>query len=189
MASPKKAYLFLFTDWHLQQGTENEMPENWPPFCNTTPPDKRPLREIFKDIHRQRDKLLPKNFPLEEKMELKPSGSGPEIIDAQGEPPWENVWGVIIDRNAVSSTTNSEKLTSMAVRLHKTLASRRHLIDLFVTPRGNEETPDPLKRYEASFVIYIVENSAEFTFAVAGALVQASQQSHPAVTKFISDRF
>ena len=189
MTSEKEAYVFLFTEWHLRQGKSNESPENWPPFCNANPPDGRPLREIVKDIHRIRDNLLPKNFPREEKMEFRPSGTGPEAIGSKAEPKWESVWGVIIDRSAVCQA-NEEKLTSMGVRLNKTLGRRRgYRVDLFITPRGDKETPGPLKRYEDSFIVQIVDNSNEFAIVVAGALVQSSQRPNAAVTTYMNDNY
>lgn len=189
MTSEKQAYVFLFTEWHLQQGKLNERPENWPPFCNTNPPDNRPLREIVKDIHKKRDKLLPRNFPREEKMEFRPSGSGPEAIGSKAEPKWERVWGVVIDRSAVS-LANEEKLTSMGVRLNDTMDHRRgYRIDLFITPRGDEETPGPIKRYEDSFTVQIVENCEEFVIVVAGALVHSSQRPKAAVRNFMTDNY
>lgn len=122
-------------------------------------------------------------------MELRPSGSGPEVIGKKAEPKWENVWGVVLDRESIS-LSNAEKLSSMALRLSKTIRDRRgYLVDLIITPRGDEDTPIPLKRYETSFAVQIVENAEEFEIAVAGALVQSSQRISSEVAQHIKDQY
>src|SRR5437879_6310169 len=131
MSRGKKANVFVFTDWHLQAGRKNQTPLNWPPFCDSTPPDPSSLTKIVEGIHRRRDRLLPKDFPAEEKMELR-LGGGPEVIESGKKFHWDQVWGVILDRTAVSSETNRQRLTSMAVQLNKTLPVRGgYPIDLF----------------------------------------------------------
>jgi hypothetical protein len=187
MSSPKQASLFVFTDWHLQADKGKRRPENWPPFGKANPPNTRSLSEIVKDIHSLRDRLLPRDFPAEEKVELKPTGGGPELIDSKGEPRWDLIWGVMVDRDAVGA--NSTKLISMGVRLNDSAKRRKSVVELFVTPRGDQQTPSELKRYEDSFSVKMVDSYDEFLAVVAVLLVQSAQNLDPIVVKFTNGRY
>lgn len=184
----KQAYVFLFTDWHSQNA--GRKPEEWPPFCQRVPPDERSILNLAQEINQRYDRLLPSDFPPEEKMQLTTSRIGLEAIETDAEPKWEKVWGVIVDRGALSATVNSDKLRKMAIQVTKAAADRGgRLVGVFLTPRGNGSTPAPLTRYQRSFTIYNIDSPDEFIAMLAGMLVMATQQDDAAVAEHIKKNY
>lgn len=188
MSNP--AYVFLFTDWHLQKGNTGRRPEEWPPFSQRVPPDKRPILKMAEEINRRYGRIIASDFPPEKRMEITTSRIGVEAIESDAEPDWENVWGVIVDRGALSSASNSDKLRKMAIGLSETIGVRRgRLVGLFLTPRGDGSTPAPLSRYQRSFVINNVDTPDEFIIMAASMLAMATQEADAEVIKHIEKAY
>jgi hypothetical protein len=185
----KRAVIFLFTDWHLQKANAGRKPEEWPPFCYNQPPDRRPIFDLTAEINQRLGRLLPKNFPPADRVQLDPTRMGLEVIESAAEPKWKEVWGVMIDRRALSAADNADKLSKMAKSLSETLKDRKGRAEVFVTPEGDGNPPPQLAWYLRSFGIYIVGKPDEFTGVAAGLLAAAVQKAEVAVVEHIKDLF
>jgi hypothetical protein len=183
----KRAVIFLFTNWHLQNA--GRKPEEWPPFSYDKPPDKRPILALAAEINQRLGRLLPKNFPPEKRVRLDPARIGLEVIESSAEPKWQEVWGVMVDRGALAEDENVVKLRKMANSLAETLPARKTRVDLFVTPPGDENPPEPLSWYLDSFVLYNVGKSDEFIATAAGLLASATQKAEVVVVKQIEQMY
>lgn len=173
----KDLFFFLFTDWHQVHGRRID---DWMPFGVNTPPDTHTIQAIKDEVNRRLENILATDFPLEEKMEFNYLNVGPEVIESKAEPKWEKVWGAIVDRAAATTAGNSEKLRKMAIRLAKSkedAAGRgKHAAALFVTPKGNTKTLQPLSRYQQSFEIYHASEYLELVLVIAGWVAATTQR-------------
>jgi hypothetical protein len=141
---------------------------------------------MLADIHQQRDRLLSPDLLDDEKMELIPVDVGPEVILADGEPKWNLVWGVIVDRSAASIRDNARKLRKMAREIRNTVAERAGMQPvLFLVPGGNGETPPPLAEFKKSFRVFNVPDSTFLITLAAITLVEDSQVSDSEVARWM----
>lgn len=181
----KRAIIFLFTDWHLKKPNAGRKPEEWPPFRHHKPPDERPFIKLVAEINLRLGRLLPKNFPPENRVQLDAARISLEVIESAAEPKWKEVWGVMVDRGALSEDSNADKLRKMAKSLSETLQDRKGRVELFVTPPGDENPPEPLLWYLNSFTLYNVGPPDDFIAVAAGLLASAVQKAEVAVVEQI----
>ena len=174
----KSVYVFLFTDWHLKGNAGHGKPlSEWPPF---SPTDRKPIGMIIKRVNQRVEKILPSDFPLEERIYLEHSSCGIELIGQDNEPNWEVTWGTIIDHPvSISSKENDAKLGKMLAGLTRQPKSGgkngRPPAEVFVIPPNQSNVPAPLLKYGILIQEFNVENSEELSGIVSGRLAALAQ--------------
>lgn len=179
MAKQREAYAFLFTDWHLQTENSGRKPEEWQPFAQNDPPDSQSVRQLVDTINQRFDEYFSSEFASREKLSLRPSVGGVDLMDSHLHPQWQKIWAVLVDRHAVNAKDNQDKLRLLGSGVAEAMKERENsLVYLFVLPKGDRTIPEGIKVYvRGNFVHLPVDQPADFVTMVATLLSDAAQKA------------
>jgi hypothetical protein len=177
MTKQRAAYVFLFTDWHLQSENCGSKPDEWKPFARNNPAKVQTVREMIGATNQRFDENFGSEYADREKVRLLTFDVGIDGLDRESELKWEKVWAVLLDREALSS--NKDKLKLLGSNVKEAMKDRENTqVYLFIMPKGDNDLPESIKPYASNFVDYKLDGPDEFISA-AFVLLKDSAAKYP----------